>query len=50
MSDKTYVCPKCLASYQRKGRCDMCKEKLVELDKYQDEIESGIRNDDRITF
>ncbi len=34
MSDKVFVCPKCEITFQRKGKCDQCKSKLIELDKY----------------
>lgn len=37
MSDKTYICPNCLASAQHKGKCDMCDTKLVILEDLSEE-------------
>ena len=37
MSDKTYVCPNCLATAHHKGKCDICEAKLVILEDLSEE-------------
>lgn len=44
MSDKLYICPKCLATYNRKGKCDMCGSKLIPEDIYWARKEDIIPN------
>ena len=47
MSDKTYVCSKCLATAHHKGKCDMCKHPLILLNEYLDGVENAKNNNSK---
>jgi len=42
MSDKLYICPKCLATAHHKGKCDICKTLLLHEDVYFYRKEVGL--------
>ena len=39
MSDKAYMCPKCLTVVHHKGKCEVCKTILILVDVYLDRLE-----------
>ena len=40
MSDRMYVCPKCLGTQHAKGKCKQCKTKVISEDAYLSKKES----------
>jgi len=38
MSDKLYICPKCLGTQHAKGKCKQCGTKVIEESEYFKEV------------